>query len=82
MTNISITFDKPVFSDPELTQEAIGPFGVVSTTRLPSDVYYSSDIYTITGKNILGKTLWTAVFTYPTHVLNNTISVDTGAVFS
>ena len=77
----SLSFDKTVYSDAELTTEASGPFSVPSTTVLPEDIYYSDTEYVGTGKNSLGNTLWTVRFTYPDHVEDSTISIDTGAVY-
>lgn len=77
----SLSFDKDVFSDAGLTTVVSGPFDVPSTTVLPEDIYYSDTEYVATGKNSLGDTLWTVRFTYPDHVVDGGISIETGAVY-
>jgi len=80
-----LSFDKPVYSDAELTREEDGPFKVASTTDLPSGIYFSSTEYKATAEDNEGNVVWKATFTYPTHVkpppIKNEVSVETGAVY-
>jgi len=77
----SLSFDKPVYSDPDLTTIEPGPFTVDNTTTLPSDIYFSATEYIGTAKNKIEQTMWTVRFTYPDHVSGTEISIATGAVY-
>ena len=77
----SLSFNKTVYSDVDLTVPEAGPFEVDSTTELPADIYFSNDEYIGTGKNGIGQTMWTVKFNYPADVNGNEVSVATGAVY-
>ncbi len=77
-----MTFDKFVFTDEALTTSADGPFKVSSTTELPKNIYFRPGAeYVGIGESAAGNKLWTVRFKYPDHVVNNTISIETGAVY-
>ena len=85
---MTIVFDKPVYSDPELTTEVTTELIVRSSTQLPKlqlidgslssiTVYYGESTYRATGKNDLGDKLYHVDFTYPGGVTNNLITTGT-----
>ena len=84
-----LTFDKPVYNDPELTEEATGPFHISSSTILPYGIYYTPDTeYTGISKNTKGETMYTVTFNSTDNVAPhtddstiNTTSLSLGAVY-
>jgi len=78
----SLSFDKLVYSDAELTTPVEGPFDVGSTTVLPSGVYFSETEYVGEGRNANDDLLWTVTFNYPGDTDGSEVSLATGAIYS
>lgn len=78
---IFISYDKPVYSDIQLTVEKTGLHVIKSSTQLPTNVFFSNVEYKGQATSTVGEILFNVRFTYPDHISNNGLSVDTGAIY-
>lgn len=78
---IYISYDKSAYSDPELEQVKSGLHLIKNSTKLPKGVYFSNTEYIGQAESSNGELLHTVRFTYPDHIIGNTLSVNTGAIY-
>ena len=80
-----IEFDKPVYSNTELTTEITTPLCSAASTELPQctiidgipqaiEIFYSESDYRATGRNSNGDELYHVDFTYPADVSGSAIT--------